>query len=158
MFQGSTQYGAVQGCQIKLNSKASQKGIIIYSLDVYFGEQFLIAMGLFRWLSGKESTCQCRRHKRQGFESWDGKIPWSRKWQPLQYSCLENPMDRGAWWAAVHRLTKSRPNSSIFPFMFNQTFSFSFKNHYISESHKEIILFSLQHLLFYLYVCVSAVN
>ena len=26
----------------------------------------------------------------------------------LQYSCLENPMDRGAWWAAVHRVAKSR--------------------------------------------------
>ena len=26
-----------------------------------------------------------------------GKIPWRRKWQPLQYSCLENPMDRRAW-------------------------------------------------------------
>ena len=26
---------------------------------------------------------------------------------PLQYSCLEDPMDRGAWWAAVHRVTKS---------------------------------------------------
>ena len=27
---------------------------------------------------------------------------------PLQYSCLENPMDGGAWWAAVHRVTRSR--------------------------------------------------
>ena len=27
---------------------------------------------------------------------------------PLQYSCLENPMDRGAWWATVHEVTKSR--------------------------------------------------
>ena len=27
---------------------------------------------------------------------------------PLQYSCLENPMDRGAWWASVHRVTKSQ--------------------------------------------------
>ena len=27
---------------------------------------------------------------------------------PLQYSCLEKPMDRGAWWAAVHRVTRSR--------------------------------------------------
>ena len=27
---------------------------------------------------------------------------------PLQYSCLENPMDRGAWWAIVHRLTKNQ--------------------------------------------------
>ena len=27
---------------------------------------------------------------------------------PLQYSCLENPMDRGAWWATVHRVAESR--------------------------------------------------
>ena len=27
---------------------------------------------------------------------------------PLQYSCLENPMDRGAWWAMVHRIAKSQ--------------------------------------------------
>ena len=27
---------------------------------------------------------------------------------PLQYSCLENPMDRGAWWATVHRVAKSQ--------------------------------------------------
>ena len=32
-----------------------------------------------RWLSGKESACQCRRH---GFDLWVGKIPWRRKWQP----------------------------------------------------------------------------
>ena len=46
-----------------------------------------------------------------------------RKWQPtgegngnpLQYSCLENPMDRGAWWAAVHGVAKSRTRLSDFP-------------------------------------------
>ena len=32
--------------------------------------------------SGKESTCQCRRHKRCGFDARVGKIPWRRKWQP----------------------------------------------------------------------------
>ena len=31
---------------------------------------------------GKESTCQCRRCKRHGFDPWVGKIPWSKKWQP----------------------------------------------------------------------------
>ena len=31
---------------------------------------------------------------------------------PLQYSCLENPVDRGAWWAAVHGVTKSRTQLS----------------------------------------------
>ena len=36
---------------------------------------------------------------------------------PLQYSCLENPMDGGAWWAAVHGVTKSRTRLSDFTFM-----------------------------------------
>ena len=35
-----------------------------------------------RWLSGKESTCQCRRCRRHGFSPLVGKLPWSRKWQP----------------------------------------------------------------------------
>ena len=38
---------------------------------------------------------------------------------PLQYSCLENPMDRGAGWAAVHRVTKSRTRLSSFTFPFH---------------------------------------
>ena len=33
---------------------------------------------------------------------------WRRKWQPLQYSCLENPRDRGAWWAAAYGVAQSR--------------------------------------------------
>ena len=32
--------------------------------------------------SGKELTCQCRRHKRCGFDPWVRKIPWRRAWQP----------------------------------------------------------------------------
>ena len=38
---------------------------------------------------------------------------------PLQYSCLENPMDGGAWWAAVHGVTKSRTQLSDFTFTFH---------------------------------------
>ena len=37
---------------------------------------------------------------------------------PLQYSCLENPMDRGAWWAAVHGVAKSRTRLSDITFTF----------------------------------------
>ena len=37
---------------------------------------------------------------------------------PLQYSCLENPMDRGAWWAAVHGVAKSQTRLSDFTFTF----------------------------------------
>ena len=39
-------------------------------------------LGLPRWLSGKESVCQCRRCRRPRFHPWVRKIPWRRKWQP----------------------------------------------------------------------------
>ena len=38
---------------------------------------------------------------------------------PLQYSSLENPMDRGAWWAAVHGVAQSRSRLSDFTFTFH---------------------------------------
>ena len=38
---------------------------------------------------------------------------------PLQYSCLENPMDGGAWWAAVHRVATSRTRLNDFTFTFH---------------------------------------
>ena len=55
--------------------------------------------------SDQESTCNAG--KRFGFDPWTRKIPWRRAWQPTPDSCLENPMDRGALWAMVHRVTKS---------------------------------------------------
>ena len=38
-----------------------------------------------------------------------GRSPGEGNGNPLQYSCLENPMDRGAWWATVHGVAKSWP-------------------------------------------------
>ena len=58
--------------------------------------------------SSKEPSCQYRRGRKRGFDPWFGKIPQRRAWQPTQYSRLENPMDRGAWQATVHRAAKSR--------------------------------------------------
>ena len=46
---------------------------------------------------------QCRRPR---LDPWVGKILGEGNGYPLQYSCLENPMDRGAWWAAVHGVTE----------------------------------------------------
>ena len=48
-------------------------------------------------------------------------IKWRRQWQPtpLLYSYLENPMDEGAWWAAVHGVAKGRPRLSDFTFTFH---------------------------------------
>ena len=43
--------------------------------------------------SGKEPDCQCRRHKRCGFDPWVGKIPWKRAWQPTSV-CLPGESHR----------------------------------------------------------------
>ena len=60
----------------------------------------------FAHCSSKESTCQCRRHKR--LSPGSGRSPGGGNGNPLQYSCLKNPMDREAWRATVHGVTKSR--------------------------------------------------
>ena len=56
---------------------------------------------------GKESAGNARDAGRHKFDPWVGKIPWRREVNPLLYSCLENPMDRGAWRATVHGITKT---------------------------------------------------
>ena len=43
-----------------------------------------------------------------------GRSPGEGNGNPLRYSCLENPMDGGAWWATVHGVTKSRTRLSDF--------------------------------------------
>ena len=47
---------------------------------IHWKDLFCI-MGLPRWLSGKESSCPCRRHRRCGFDPWVRKIPWRSKWR-----------------------------------------------------------------------------
>ena len=66
---------------------------------------FALFVGFPGGLDGKEPDCNAgdlglvpgsERSSREGNSN------------PLQYSCLENPMDRGAWWAVVHRSPKNR--------------------------------------------------
>jgi len=67
------------------------------------------AVGCFGVFSGgsasKESACDTGDW---GSIPESGRSPGGGNGNPLQYSCLENPMDRGAWWAVVHRIAKSR--------------------------------------------------
>ena len=57
---------------------------------------------------GKESSCQRRRRRDTGSIPGSGRSPGGGRGNPLQYSCLENPMDRGDWQATIHRVTQSR--------------------------------------------------
>ena len=58
---------------------------------------------------GKESACNAGD---PGLIPELGRSPGEGNGNPLQYSCLENPMDRGAWWAAVSGVARSRTRLS----------------------------------------------
>ena len=60
------------------------------------------------WLSGKEFACSAEAAGDSGLISGLGRYPEEGDGNPLQYSCLENSMDRGACRAAVHRVPKSQ--------------------------------------------------
>jgi len=58
---------------------------------------------------GKESACNVGN---LGSIFGLGRSPGGRHGNPLQYSCLENPVDRGAWWARVHGVANSQTRLS----------------------------------------------
>ena len=62
-------------------------------------------MGLLWWLCGKEMQVQSLRKSQ-------GKSPGGEHGNPLQCYCLESFLDRGAWWAMVHEISKSQYNLS----------------------------------------------
>ena len=72
-------------------------------IHIYTGEAHIY--GLPWCPSSKESAC---RAGDAGLTPESGRCPRGRRGNLLQCSCLENPMDRGAWWSAVHRVAKSR--------------------------------------------------
>ena len=70
-------------------------------------------LGLPGWLSGLRICLQCRRLGRCEFDPWIKKrSPRGGNGNPLQFSCLKNPMGRAAWWAAVRGITKSQTRLS----------------------------------------------
>ena len=64
--------------------------------------------------SGKEPACQCRRD-----ETWVH-FPAGQHGNPLQYPCLENPMEREAWQATVHRVTESNTPEATYTHACNE--------------------------------------
>ena len=63
-------------------------------------------LGLPQGLNGKESTCNSGDARGTGFILGSERSPGGGNGNSLQYSCLDNSIDRGGWWAAVHRVTQ----------------------------------------------------
>ena len=88
------------------NQKSWQSGKKVHSClktNAKDSAQLWQFFGLHRWLSGKESTCSAGD---AGSIPGMGRFPREGNGNPLQYSFLENLMDRGAWWATVHGVLK----------------------------------------------------
>ena len=66
---------------------------------------------------GKASACDVGD---PGLIPGSGRSPGEGNGNPLQYSCLENPMDRGAWWATVHGVAKSQTPQSDYTYTYTQ--------------------------------------
>ena len=64
----------------------------------------LFSLGFPGGSDGRESACNVGD---LGLIPGSGRSPGERHGNPLQYSCLGNPTDRGAWWATVHGVTES---------------------------------------------------
>ena len=70
----------------------------------WFASVFTLSWGFPGDSGSEESACSVGD---PGLNPGLGRSPGEGQGNPLQYSCLENPMDRGAWWATVHVVTKS---------------------------------------------------
>ena len=68
---------------------------------------YICIYGLPQWLSSKESACNAEAAGDIGLIPESGRFPGGHS-NPLQYSCWENSMDKGAWWATVHRVARSQ--------------------------------------------------
>ena len=78
---------------------------LLYSYVMALFERTKRLYGFPRWCSGKESACQAGD---VGLIHGSGRSPGEKHGDPLQYSCLENSMDRGACQATIHGVTKIR--------------------------------------------------
>ena len=92
----------------KQNCSKTRCVVILYKGWIRGLLDYLSVLGtgwLPRWFSGKESTCQCRRPRKED-------SPGGGNGNPLRYSCWENPMDWGAWQVTIHRVSKSQAQVS----------------------------------------------
>ena len=93
VWQKLLQYCKVISLQlIKINEKKKRKTLVIYWKKK-------LKKCMYNMVSGDT--------RESNLIAGSGRFPGEGNGNPLQYSCLENPMDKGAWWATVHGVTKS---------------------------------------------------
>ena len=68
--------------RLSICSGYNTRSVSVQNLSSFHYRGCTCCLGIPGGVSGKETACQCRRHKGLEFDLWVGKIPWGRKWQP----------------------------------------------------------------------------
>ena len=89
---------------------------------------YTYSYGLPWWLSDKESAWSAGATGDADSIIESGRSPRGRHGNSPQYSCLESPKDRGAWWAMVHRVTKSQ--TQLKRLSIHYTYTYTYTNTY----------------------------
>ena len=115
--------------------------------------------GILWWLSGKEYACQRKKTQETQVQSlrWEDSLGEGNH-NLLQYSCQDNPMDRGTWWAAVHRGRKSQTRTTKWLQLSSDSKLLIAVSFYIirEKSGKEFrCMFSIHQILFISLFCIS---
>ena len=100
---------------------------IFHIFLIIFKNLRCLNLGLPRWLSGKESACSAGNAGDVGLIPGSGKSPGGGTGNPLQYSCLENPLDREVWWATVHRTSQRRTRLSSWAYAHTRVLMYAFR-------------------------------
>ena len=103
---------------------------IRYSIDICFLHTLIS-----NWFGGSEIKVSACNAGDLSSIPRSGRYPGEGNGNPLQYSCLENPMDGGAWWATVHEVAKSQARLSDFTF----TFIICIQSNVLSEWNKAFL-------------------
>ena len=132
---------------------------------MFLGTYFLKSLTLFKALEdgfpgGSDSKASACDAEDPGSIPGSGRSPGEGNGNPLQYSCLENPMDEGAWWATVHGVAKSQTRLSDFTSLQKiQTVSLPSRGKRIIKLiKKSMILYTFFHLEIdtcFTYTCMS---
>ena len=110
---------SIYGLHFKVHRPSYLAKVILSIMDLILEWVWLISYSSQAFLGrpsssrGKESTCSAGDAGDTGLIPRSGRSPEEENGNPLQYSCLKNLMDRGAWWAIVYRVAKSQTLLSL---------------------------------------------
>ena len=92
-------------CYRKNEHKDSPEHFFVAGMDKYFPTSFWWSLSVLGFPGGSEVKASACNAGDLGLIPGSERSPGGGNGNPLQYCCLENPMDRGAWWATVHGVT-----------------------------------------------------